>query len=93
MLPETSSAKTIASGRDSPCRFSIWKNEIGCSTSVGIDFEIFLTQVANRTALGIDRGDVDRYEIGVEAQYVFRFLLFGKDFARSLSLVCRVAWF
>jgi len=52
--------------------------------TVRIDFEIFLAKIADWKSFSVDGGYVNRNEIGVESQYIFRFLLFWKHFAWSL---------
>src|ERR1043165_6777134 len=54
--------------------------------AVGVDFEVFLSKIANRATLAVDRRHIDRDEIGLDAQNIFRFLFFWKYFSRSLSL-------
>ena len=54
--------------------------------AIGNYLEIFLPQVSYGASICIKGRDVDGNEVGIDADHVFGFLLFGKHFARPFGV-------
>ena len=53
--------------------------------AVSVNLEILFSKIPHRVALSVGNRDIDRNEIRVDAQYVFRVLCFvGEDLSRAL---------